>query len=108
MSKFKVGDKVRLNKEIKKYKWGRANVRYDEVGFITGVVFNEIIVNFPSHYSWRGLESELVLVRETKHFKSLPSNYTGTIEVANGFIQEKEILDEAEKRYTLKELGLDV
>lgn len=40
-----------------------------------------------------------VLVSKTKHFKSLPSNYTGTIEVENGFIQEKEILDEAEKRY---------
>lgn len=97
--KLKVGDKVRLNKEIKEYKWGRANVRYDEVGFITNVAFNEIIVHFPSHHSWSGLESELVLVREPKHFKSLPSNYTGTIEVENGFIQEKEILDDTEKRY---------
>lgn len=32
-----------------------------------------------------------------KHFKSLPNNYTGTIEVENGFI--KEILDTAEKEY---------
>lgn len=40
-----------------------------------------------------------LLVSKTKHFKSLPNNYTGTIEVENGFIQVKEILDEAEKRY---------
>ncbi len=39
------------------------------------------------------------LINESRHFKSLPNNYTGTIEVENGFIQEKEILDETEKRY---------
>lgn len=42
---------------------------------------------------------DIEYVVKQKHFKSLPSNYTGTIEVENGFIQEKEILDEAEKRY---------
>lgn len=40
-----------------------------------------------------------VLVSKVKHFKSLPNNYTGTIEVENGFIQEREILDEVEKKY---------
>lgn len=40
-----------------------------------------------------------VLVSKTKHFKSLPNDYTGIIEVKNGFIQEREILDEVEKRY---------
>ena len=40
---------------------------------------------------------KVVLVSKQKHFKSLPNNYTGTIEVENGFI--KEILDEVEKRY---------
>ncbi len=39
------------------------------------------------------------LINESRHFKSLPNNYTGTIEVENGFIQEKGILDGAEKRY---------
>ena len=42
---------------------------------------------------------DIEYVVKQKHFKSLPSNYTGTIEVENGFIQEKDILDEAEKRY---------
>ena len=39
------------------------------------------------------------LINESRHFKSLPNDYTGKIEVENGIIKEKEILDEAEKRY---------
>lgn len=34
-----------------------------------------------------------------KYFKSLPDNYTGTIEVKNGYIIEQEILDDVEKKY---------
>lgn len=34
-----------------------------------------------------------------KYFKSLPDDYTGTIEVKNGYIVEQEILDDVEKRY---------
>lgn len=44
----------------------------------------------------RGIE----LVKENKtFFKKLPNDYTGTIEVENGYIVEKEILDEEEKEY---------
>lgn len=44
----------------------------------------------------RGIE----LVKENKKFfKKLPNDYTGTIEVENGYIVEKEILDEKEKEY---------
>lgn len=39
---------------------------------------------------------DIECIIKQKHFKSLPNNYTGTIEVENGFI--KEILDEVEKR----------
>jgi hypothetical protein len=42
---------------------------------------------------------DIEYVVKQKHFKSLPNNYTGTIKVENGFIQEKEILDDTEKRY---------
>ena len=34
-----------------------------------------------------------------KYFKSLPDDYTGTIEVKNGYIVEQEILDDVEKKY---------
>lgn len=44
----------------------------------------------------KGLE----LVKENKKFfKKLPNDYTGIIEVENGYIVEKEILDEKEKEY---------
>lgn len=43
-------------------------------------------------------EDGIEIIRK-KFFKSLPNNFTGTIEVENGFIQEKEILDDTEKRY---------
>lgn len=48
---------------------------------------------------WRFSLEDIEYVVKQKHFKSLPNDYTGTIEVENGFIQEKGILDEAEKRY---------
>ena len=98
--KLRIGDKVKLNKNVKEFKYGRGLVRYDEIGEITG--FNtcgDIIVNFPTHHRWIGLEKELVLVGKKKFFKKLPNNFTGTIEVENGYIVEKEILDEEEKKY---------
>ena len=40
------------------------------------------------------------LVKENKKFfKTLPDDYTGTIEVENGYIVGKEILDKEEKEY---------
>lgn len=99
--KFKVGDKVKLNKNIRMFKYNRAGVSYDEIGEIIRVFDDkELRVRFPSHNNWCGLEQELELVNKDKtFFKKLPNNYTGTIEVENGFIQEKEILDEEEKEY---------
>lgn len=96
---LKVGDKVKLNKKIKKFQHGRGGVSYDEIGVVKDMGPSRIIVNFPSHYNWLGLIQELVSVSKGNHFKSLPNDYTGTIEVENGFIQEREILDEVEKRY---------
>ena len=39
------------------------------------------------------------LNEKEKFFKKLPNDFTGTIEVENGYIVEKEILDEQEKEY---------
>lgn len=59
--KFKVGDKVKLNIYIKKFRWGRAGVGYNEIGKIISIDKNgEIHVDFPSHGFWAGLENELV------------------------------------------------
>lgn len=101
--KFKVGDKVILNKNIRDFKYGRGFVGYDELGTIKRIdEYREIRVDFPSCDAWRGLEKELILVlsnNKKTFFKKLPNNYTGTIEVENGYIIEKEILDKEEKEY---------
>lgn len=101
--KFKVGDKVILNKNIRDFKYGRGFVGYDEMGTIKRIdEYQEIRVDFPSCDDWRGLEKELILVSSNNKktfFKKLPNNYTGTIEVENGYIIEKEILDKEEKEY---------
>lgn len=99
--KLKVGDKVKLNKNIKKFEYGRAGVGYNEIGIITWIREDGyILVGFPeTMQSWGGLEHELVLVNRKKFFKNLPNDFTGIIEVKNGYIVEKEILDEVEKEY---------
>ena len=97
---LKLGDKVKLNENVKVFKYGSGLVRYDEIGKIMGFnTFGDIIVNFPTHHRWIGLEKELVLVGRQKFFKNLPNDFTGTIEVENGYIVEKEILDDKEKEY---------
>lgn len=48
---------------------------------------------------WYFFSEDIECVVKQKHFKSLPNDYTGTIEVENGFIQKREILDDTEKRY---------
>lgn len=99
--KFKVGDKVKLNKNIKKFKYGRGGVGYDEIGIITKIYKNGLVlVDFPKTMcGWSGEEHELVSINKTKFFKDLPNDFTGTLEVENGFIVEKEILDDVEKEY---------
>ena len=98
---FKAGDKAKLNKNIRVFKYNRAGVSYDEIGKIISVDGRILYVQFPSRLgAWMGLEKELELVKENKtSFKKLPNDYTGTLEVENGYIVEKEILDEEEKEY---------
>lgn len=97
--KFKIGDKVKLNDNIKEFTYARAGVGYDELGKITQICDNgDIKVNFPTFVGWYGIEDELILCNKT-FFKKLPNNFTGTIEIENGYIVEKEKLDEVEKEY---------
>ena len=91
--KLRIGDKVKLNKNVEKFTYGRGLVGYDEIGKITRLDrCGDIIVDFPTQRGWMGLKEDLVLVDKKKFFKKLPNNFTGTIEVENGYIVEKEIL----------------
>lgn len=97
---MKIGDKVKLNKNVEHFKYGKGPVGYDELGTIIEIdSYKDIRVDFPNCSRWRGVEKELVLVNREKFFKKLPNNFTGTLEVENGYIVEKEILDDAEKAY---------
>lgn len=103
--KLKVGDKVKLKNRRGKG-WNRNGKMDKYIGKIV-TVSNITLGNgftikeddgrgFPR---WVFRLEDIEYVVKQKHFKSLPNNYTGTIEVENGFIQEKEILDDTEKRY---------
>lgn len=106
--KLKAGDKVKLKNRRGK-SWNSNGMMDKYIGKIVTVsdihqgFFEDGFAikeddgrGFPR---WVFRLEDIEYVVKQKHFKSLPNNYTGTIEVENGFIQEKEILDETEKRY---------
>ena len=121
MSKFKVGDKVKIKEDLKvdceydngcyfalemeKYKGKTAVIKNDHIlAYFNG---NWKIENANDYRykldidggDWYWSSSMLEKVEDKKHFKSLPEDFSGTIDVEKGFIVEKEILDEAEKEY---------
>ena len=119
MEKFKVGDKVRIKEDLKvgcayndscnfvlkmeKYKGKTAVIKKVYIP----VYLNDTVENANNYryeldidYGyWCWSSSMLEKVEYKKHFKSLPRDFTGTINVEKGFIVKKEILDEAEKEY---------
>lgn len=126
MNKFKVGDKVKIRKDLKvgceydngcyfnskmeKYKGNAAVIKNDHIiAYFNGNVETENANNYRykldidnGEWSWSPLMLEKV--EDKKHFKSLPRDFTGTIKIENGFITEivkekKEILDKVEKEY---------
>lgn len=113
MDKFKVGDKVRIKKDLKpcnwygccyfstymkKYRGETATIKgcYWDIG---GVYFR-LDINSDS-FCWSS--SMLEKVEEKVHFKSLDQYFSGKLEIENGFVinkeEKKEILDKAEKEY---------
>lgn len=105
---LKVGDKVKL-KNRRGITWNCDGMMDKYIGKIVTVSetglglygngFTILEDDGRGVFQWRFRLEDIEYVVKQKHFKSLPNNYTGTIEVENGFIQEKEILDDTEKRY---------
>lgn len=120
---FKVGDKIKvikneytystyekwINKYAMQYKkeWDREEVPYKNNEYIIRVKAPHevgydiyLIQDIKTKQVYIIDEEGFVLVKESKKFfKKLPNDYTGIIEVENGYIVEKEILDEKEKEY---------
>ena len=79
MSKFKVGDKVKINKKIISFKYGKGGVRFDVIGKIIGVTENnEYYVDFPLAHCWHGLEKELELIERKYTYEDLKKSPIGT------------------------------
>lgn len=101
--KLEVGDKVKL-KNRRGECWlisGEMDKYIGKTVTILKVYRNDEAFNIDDNEEWMFSFADIEYVVKQKHFKSLPNNFTGTIEVENGFI--KEILDETEKEY-LKEV----
>ena len=103
--KFKVGDKVKGLSDA--YLFTNTNMYLGEVKKI-GDHYIEILVLKHENPNEIGKiyvalnpegNFEIVKNKNGKFFKSLPNDFTGTLEVENGYIVEKEILDDVEKEY---------
>lgn len=105
---IKIGDKVKL-KNRRGERWnvcgkmdkyiGKIVTVYDTGLGFSGEAFTIVEDDHVGSSKWWFNLEDIEYVVKQKHFKSLQNDYTGTIEVENGFIQEKEILDDEEKRY---------
>lgn len=119
MIKFKLGDKVKIREDLKvgceyndgcwfvldmkKYKGKTAVIKNGHIP----VYLNDTVENANNYRykldiddgEWYWSPSMLEKVEDKKHFKSLPRDFTGTIDVEKGFIIKKEILDDTEKEY---------
>lgn len=101
---YKVGDKVLL---VSKRPWawnqdGAMDKYLGKVVTIKRFIFNDGF-EIKEDYTlgkWSFKFDDIVRKVNGKHFKSYPNNYTGTLNIENGYvIEEKEILDETEKKY---------
>lgn len=63
---MRVGTRVKLNPNLhdNDFRYTQGPVRHGEIGRIISIVGDKITVNFPSHNSWNGLESELILAND--------------------------------------------
>lgn len=96
--KLKVGDKVKLkNRRGKCWNFAGEMDKYIGKTVTISKICYDNNFKIDDNGGWMFDFDDIEYVVKQKHFKSLPSNYTGTIEVENGFI--KEILDDTEKRY---------
>lgn len=105
MGIYKVGDKVKGISN--KYNFTNTNMYLGEVKEIGDHYIKILVLKHKNPrcigdiYTALSPEGkfEVVKNKNEKFFKSLPNNFTGTLEVENGFIVEKEILDDVEKEY---------
>ena len=104
--KYKVGDKVLLTNKFP-HTW------VSDMGIYLGKVVTISKIKYDSGFAeyeidedksdddckWSFYPEDIVKKVSGTFFKKLPNDFTGTIDVVNGYIGKPEILDEEEKRY---------
>lgn len=111
MGKFKVGDKVRIKKDLKDGEFygedfynGEMDKYKGKIATIDKCIYNKKYRLDIDNHEWCWTDEMLEPTKRKMHFKSLPGNFTGTIKIENGFIieiskEKREVLNKAEKEY---------
>ena len=103
---YKVGDKVLLTNK-RPSNWNTDELMDKYLGRVV-TISNIVDILYPNRETYFLIEEETFCTFEPENivkkisgtfFKKLPNNFTGTIDVVNGYIGKPEILDEKEKRY---------
>ena len=103
---YKVGDKVLLTNK-RPSNWNTDELMDKYLGRVV-TISNIVDILYPNRETYFLIEEETFCTFEPENivkkisgtfFKKLPNNFTGTIDVLNGYIGKPEILDEKEKRY---------
>uniref|UniRef100_A0A9J8A6Y6 FinTRIM family, member 97 n=1 Tax=Cyprinus carpio carpio TaxID=630221 RepID=A0A9J8A6Y6_CYPCA len=66
LADIKVGDRVRVKSSITtpKHNWG-GHVTHKSVGVVKDIKSEDVIVDFPKHKAWKGILSEMELVKDS-------------------------------------------
>lgn len=106
---YKVGDKVLLTNKLP-YTWVDDMRKYlGKVVTISKIKGDSLFTEFEivedkfdkngHDFKWTFYLENIVKKVSGTFFKKLPNDFTGTIDVVNGYVGKYEILDEEEKRY---------
>ena len=103
---YKVGDKVLLTNKFPHTWVSDMGIYLGKVVTISKIKYDSGYAEFEidedksdDDYKWLFYPENIVKKISGTFFKTLPNDFTGTIDVVNGYIGKPEILDEEEKRY---------
>jgi hypothetical protein len=103
---YKVGDKVLLTNK-RPSNWNTDELMDKYLGRVV-TISNIVDILYPNRETYFLIEEETFCTFEPENivkkvsgtfFKTLPNDFTGTIDVVGGYIGKPQILDEEEKRY---------
>ena len=104
---YKVGDKVLLTNKFPHTWVSDMGIYLGKVVTISKIKYDSGYAEFEidedksdDDYKWLFYPEDIVKkVSKGTFFKKLPNDFTGTINVVNGYVLKSQILDEEEKRY---------